>query len=109
MVYYFLEERAFAVTDRIYSVDEIKRVVAPIAQHYGVDRVFLFGSYARGEATSDSDLDLRVDRGQINNLFVLGGMYSDLEDAFGKRLDLITTENLNLKFLARIAPEEVLI
>ena len=48
------------MTDRIYSVDEIKRVVAPIAQHYGVDRVFLFGSYARGEATSDSDLDLRV-------------------------------------------------
>ena len=97
------------MTDRIYSVDEIKHVVAPIAQHYGVDRVFLFGSYARGEATSDSDLDLRVDKGALQGLFALGGMYAELESALGKKLDLLTTGSLDQRFLNRIASEEILI
>lgn len=97
------------MTNRIYSIDEIKSVVAPIAQRYGVERVYLFGSYARGEATTDSDLDFRVDRGAIWDLFALGGMYSDLEDAFEKELDLLTTGSLDQKFLNRIAKEEILI
>ena len=104
-----LERKVFAVTDRIYSVDEIRHVVAPIAQHYGVDRVFLFGSYARGEATSDSDLDFRVDKGAMHGLFALGGMYAELESALGKKLDLLTTGSLDQQFLNRIAPEEILI
>lgn len=34
------------MSDRIYTIDEIKHIVAPIAERYGVQRVFLFGSYA---------------------------------------------------------------
>lgn len=97
------------MTDRIYSIEEIKNVVAPIAKRYGVDRVYLFGSYARGEATTSSDLDFRVDRGAIRDLFALGGLYADLEDAFEKHLDLLTTGSLDRDFLSRIAKEEVLI
>ena len=40
------------MSDRIYSIDEVKSIVAPIAMKYDVDRVFLFGSYARGEANN---------------------------------------------------------
>lgn len=97
------------MTDKIYSIEEIKNIVAPIAKQYGVDKVYLFGSYARGEATENSDLDFRVDKGMLRGLFALGGMYSDLEEKFNKELDLLTTGSLDEKFLDSISKEEVLI
>lgn len=39
------------MTDKIYTIDEIRSNISPIAKKYGVERVYLFGSYARGEAT----------------------------------------------------------
>ena len=51
------------MSDKVYTIEEIKNIVTPIAKAYGVQRVFLFGSYARGNATSSSDLDFRIDRG----------------------------------------------
>lgn len=42
------------MTDKIYSIEEIKKIVSPIASRYGVERVFLFSSYARGEATGEA-------------------------------------------------------
>lgn len=95
--------------DKIYTIDEIKSIVAPIAAAHEVDRIYLFGSYARGEATASSDIDLRVDKGRLRGLFALGALYADLEDILGKQLDLLTTGSLDQKFLQRIAKEEVLI
>lgn len=97
------------MTDKIYSIEEIKKIVSPIASRYGVERVFLFGSYARGEATGKSDLDFRIDKGALRGLFQLGGLYSDLEEKFDKKLDLLTTGSLEQKFLDRIASEEILV
>lgn len=93
----------------IYSIYEIQQRIAPVAKQYGVKAVFLFGSYARGEATSSSDLDFRVDKGSLRGLFALGGLYSDLEESFGKELDLLTTGSLEPKFLNHIANEEILV
>ena len=47
------------------SISEIRAIVSPLAEQYGADRVFLFGSYARGDANPDSDVDLRIDKGMI--------------------------------------------
>jgi len=82
------------MTDKIYTIDEIKAIVKPIAEKYKIEKVWLFGSYARGEASSESDVDLHVDASNIKSLFVLGGLYSDLEKALDKQLDLITTQAL---------------
>lgn len=95
--------------DRVYSIEEIKSIVAPIAAIHDVDRIYLFGSYARGEATPSSDIDLRVDKGRLRGLIALGALYADLEDGLGKKLDLLTTGSLDQKFLQHIAKEEVLI
>ena len=97
------------MSDKIYSIEEIKEIVAPIAKRYGVEKVYLFGSYARGDATKDSDLDFRIDRGTLRGLLALGGMYCDLEEKFQKELDLLTTASLDKDFLGRISGEEVLI
>ena len=93
----------------IYSIYEIQQRIAPVTKQYGVKAIFLFGSYARGEATSSSDLDFRVDKGSLRGLFALGGLYSDLEESFGKELDLLTTGSLEPKFLNHIANEEILV
>ncbi len=95
--------------DRIYTIDEIKSIVAPIAKAHDVGRIYLFGSYARGEATAESDIDLRVDKGKLKGLFALGALYADLEDGLGKRLDLLTTGSLDQTFLKSIAKEEIMI
>ena len=39
-----------------YSIEEIRQRIYPVAQRYGVERVFLFGSYARGDALPDSEM-----------------------------------------------------
>ncbi|MGE5578987.1 MAG: nucleotidyltransferase family protein [Bacillota bacterium] len=89
------------------TIDEIKRIASEIAQRHGVERMFLFGSYARGDAKPDSDLDFRIDRGRIRGLFALGGLYADLEEAFRRPIDLLTTESLDADFRRMIAAEEV--
>lgn len=81
--------------DGIYAVSEISKIVAPILERYGVSRAYLFGSYARGDALPDSDIDLRIDGGRIRSMFGLGGLYNDLKEALKKPVDLVTTEALN--------------
>ena len=44
----------------VYSIDEIKLIVIPIAEVYGIASISLFGSYAKGKATSDSDIDFML-------------------------------------------------
>ena len=95
--------------NKIYAIDELRAMISPIAAQYGVDRVFLFGSYARGQADVSSDIDLRVDKGKLKGLFALGALYSDLEERLGKKLDLLTTGSLDRQFLNHIAKEEVLL
>ncbi len=95
--------------DRIYTTEEIRRIVAPIAHAYGVERVLLFGSYARNEATPESDIDLRIDKGAIRGLFKLAGFNRELEEQLGMHVDVLTTGALSSDFLDRIRKEEVVL
>lgn len=97
------------MTDKVYTLNEIRQIAGPIASRYDVAALYLFGSYARGDATPASDLDFRVDRDGMTDLLALGALYSDLEDGFDKKLDVMTTQMLSPAFLNRIRPEEVLI
>ena len=94
---------------KTYTLDEIREIVSKLAAQYGAKRVYLFGSYARGEATKNSDVDLRVDKGNLRGMFALGALYSDLEDSLGKDLDLLTTDSLDQRFLDQIAGEEIVL
>ena len=97
------------MSDKVYTLDEIKSIASPIARRYNVAGLFLFGSYARGEATPQSDLDFRVDRTGMTDPLELGGLYSDLEAGFDKKLDVLTTQMLSPAFFDRVRGEEVLI
>lgn len=80
----------------IYSIEEIAARVAPIAQAYGLRSIYVFGSYARNEATEHSDIDLLIDTTGTNlrSLLSLGQLYCDLEAALHKKIDLITLSSL---------------
>lgn len=91
------------------TIDEIRSTVAPIAEKYNVERVYLFGSYARGDADENSDIDLRIDKGALRGMFALCGLYTELEAALNKKVDLLTTASLDNDFLDRIKNEEVLL
>ena len=93
----------------IYTVDEIKKMAIPIAREYGVDSMSLFGSYARGEATDDSDVDFYIDKGKIKGLLDYIGFVQDLEDAFKCKVDVITTGIEDKNFLEVIKKDGVLI
>ena len=95
------------MTNKIYTIEEIKNIVQPIAKSYGVENVFLFGSYARGDASSDSDIDLRIDKGKIKGFFRLGSFYNELTEKLNKNLDLLTTASLDRDFLEHISSEEI--
>ena len=84
------------MSDKIYTLDEIKAIAAPIARQYGVAAMYLFGSYARGTATESSDIDLLIDTSgtNIKSLLSLSAVYCDLEDALQKSIDLITVSSL---------------
>ena len=97
------------MSEKVYSLDEIRSIAAPIAEQYGVAAMYLFGSYARGEATAASDLDFRIERGRIRSLFELSAIYNDLSEGFQKNLDILTSQNIEPEFMAAIRPEEVLV
>lgn len=95
--------------DRILTVEEIKEIVGSIAAKYNVERIYLFGSRARGDFRKDSDIDLRLDKGELKGLFQLSGLQSDLEEGLKMKVDLIITESLDKEFLERIKGEEIVI
>lgn len=93
----------------VYKIEEIAERVRPIAERYGISRVYLFGSYARGEATKESDVDLLVDAKNIRGVFEFNALYSDLEDVLHKRIDLVTLgqieQNRNTSIYQRFIQE----
>lgn len=83
----------------VYSIEQLREKIAPIAIKHSLPAVYLFGSYAKGEATEDSDIDILVDKTgtALKGMFAMGGLYNDLCEALEKQIDLITTSALEQK------------
>ncbi len=92
-----------------YTINEIRKKTEPIAKKYGVRRVSLFGSYARGTANESSDVDLYIDKGRLESLIRYFMFVSELEKSFGCHVDVITTGIEDKDFLHAIQQEGVLL
>jgi len=94
----------------ILTIDEIRAKIRPICDQYKIEKVWLFGSYARGEAREDSDVDLHVKAAEEMRFLELGGFYADLKEALGKEIDLITRIPEEYKIFKKyVEREEILI
>ena len=91
----------------LYTVQQIREKTVPIAKRYGIQNLRLFGSYARGDARDNSDVDLRIDRGNLTRLFSYYALVEELEQALSCHVDLVLDGSRDTDFLARIEREEV--
>jgi hypothetical protein len=92
-----------------YSVEELKEIIVPIAKKYHLSKVYLFGSFARGDNNDQSDIDLRIEKGELKGMFALCGFYTEVEEALHLKVDLLTTGSLEEEFLKKIEKDEVLL
>ncbi len=92
-----------------YTIEELRNRIAPIAQQHGVQSVSLFGSYSKGTATDDSDIDLKIEKGKLRSLFQICGFRLSVEDALERPVDLVTSESSDQDFLDMIEKDEVLL
>lgn len=73
-----------------YTIDEIRNNILPVVVEHNIGQVYLFGSYATGTATEDSDIDLAIDSSNINGLWELLHFEEDVSKALGKPVDILT-------------------
>ena len=91
------------------DINEIKKIVVPIAYSYGVKRLYLFGSYAKGTTNEKSDIDLLVEKGKPMSLLKLSGMRQMVQEALNLSVYLVTTTGIKDDFRKEIAGTEILL
>ena len=83
-------------TDMEHSIlEQIVREAVPVLEKAGVTKAALFGSYVRGDNTTNSDVDILVDLPRGKTLFDLAGLKQDLEEALKKKVDVVEYEGLH--------------
>ncbi len=87
----------------------VAAVVSQVAPKYDIDRVYLFGSFARGEATEASDVDLCLETGPAFSLFSAGGFGYDVGTLLGRKVDVVSEDILFPNVRASMLRERVLI
>ena len=93
----------------LYTIPELKTIVAPVARKHGVRRVTVFGSYGRGEATERSDVDLCIDKGSLRSLLQLIAFQQDIEEALKTPVDVVTNDSSDQRCLDGIRKDEVIL
>ena len=91
------------------ELSTIRHVVAPIAARYGVERMYLFGSRARGDNRPDSDYDFLISIGKLDSLWKFAGFWGDLEDAFHSSVDVVTDETKDRELLDEARKDGLLV
>ena len=74
----------------ILTIKEIKNRIRPIVEKHHIKDVYLFGSYARGEANENSDVDIYCSSGDVDSLIKRAGLLRELAEALGKDVDVVT-------------------
>ena len=78
------------INPSVLTIKQIKNRIKPVVEKYQIKEVYLFGSYARGEANNNSDVDIYCDKGNVQGLWDLTDLYDDFEKALNKKVDIVT-------------------
>jgi predicted nucleotidyltransferase len=96
--------------EKVNTILEVKNRVLPILKRHAVKRAAVFGSFARGEATSSSDVDFLIEyKNSSKSLFDLIDLKSELEDTLGRKVDIITYRSIYWRLRKQILAEQVVI
>jgi len=86
-------------------MDEMIEKLIDILKKHGAKKIEIFGSYARGEAKPESDLDVIVEFEERKSLLELVGIEQELEDNLGIKIDLLTEASISPYLIERIKKE----
>ena len=73
----------------VLTIKEIKERIIPVMKKHNINEIYLFGSYARGEAKNSSDVDIYCESGDIETFIDQGFLEDELEAALGKDVDIV--------------------
>ena len=90
-------------------ISELNKRIEPTLQRYGIIRAAVFGSFARGESTKSSDIDLLVEFPKSATLLDLVGLTQDLETLLHRKVDVITYDSIHPLLKEEILSEKVAI
>jgi uncharacterized protein len=88
-------------------VKEKKEDILRLATRHGAYNIRLFGSAARGQAETGSDVDFLIEAGPGRTPWFPGGLIADLEDLLGCRVDIVTEKALHWYIRDRVLQEAV--
>ena len=91
------------------NIEEIKKIILTILKDYEVRRAALFGSYVRGDMKESSDIDILVDIGADISLLDFIGLKQKIEEALGRKVDLVEYDALKPLLRERILKEQVVL
>lgn len=77
------------INPSVLTIKQIKTRLLPVMAKHNIHEIYLFGSYARGEATNKSDVDIYCESGDVRTLIDQGFFEEELEKALGKEVDIV--------------------
>ncbi len=89
------------------KIDDIKKILSPLLRNNGVDKADIFGSYARGEQTDDSDVDLLVRINKDFGLIEIIKLKRALEETINKKIDLVECDTIRPELKEKILGDEI--
>ena len=107
MVITLEDVRASITQDRDYILSLLKVYYSCNKDKFGIERIGLFGSFARNEAGSDSDVDILISL-KRPNLFTYAIISQQLETVFGRKVDLISEKSLLKDSFRKRVEQEVI-
>ena len=84
-----------------------RQEISRIAAQYGAYNIRIFGSVARNEADSNSDIDFLVELEPGRSLFDLGGLLMDLQNLLGCPVDVVTEKGLKKRIRQQVLKEAI--
>ena len=91
--------------DKQEALQQKRSDILALAHRYGLRRIRVFGSVARGDAHTESDVDFLVEPGPEVSIFDLGGFLVELQDLLGFNVDVVTEKGLRPRIRSQVLEE----
>lgn len=91
------------------TIDTIRDTVSKVGKKYGIKNAYLFGSYAKGTANENSDVDLVIDKGELHTYRDYFHFCDELETELGTDVDITSEDGMFPGFFELIKNDRILL